>query len=124
CSAIYALAEATTPCFLIHGEGRYPGSSSSRDFAAVLEANYKPFWYKAYPGETYYVASPANVRQMLLDMRAFFDFDLKGIPHAMPDTVTRPLTHMSGIVAQTGRPPSTRRNGGDGLTQPPPDVAS
>jgi dipeptidyl aminopeptidase/acylaminoacyl peptidase len=124
CSAIYSLREATTPCFLIHGEGRYPGSSSSRDFAAVLEANYKPFWYKAYPGETYYVASPANVRQMLLDMRTFFDFYLKGIPHNMPDSVTRPLTHMSGIVAQTGRSPSTRRNGGDGLIQPPPDVAN
>ncbi len=124
CSPIYALRDATTPCFLIHGEGRYPGSSSSRDFAAVLEANYKPFWYKAYPGETYYVASPANVRQMLLDMRAFFDFYLKGIPHTMPDTVTRPLTHISGIVAQTGRPPSTRRIAGDGLGQPPPDVAN
>jgi hypothetical protein len=108
---------------LIHGEGRYPGSSSSRDFAAVLEANYKPFWYKVYPGETYYVASPANVRQMLLDMRAFFDFYLKGIPHNMPDTVTRPLTHMSGIVAQTGRPSSTRQRGEGGFMQPPRDVA-
>ncbi len=87
-SSIYALADATTPCFLIHGEGRYPGSSSSRDFAAVLEANYKPFWYKAFPGETYYVASIANVRQMLSDMRAFFDFYLKGIPHQMPESVT------------------------------------
>ncbi len=108
CSSIYSLAEATTPCFLIHGEGRYPGSSSSRDFAAVLEANYKPFWYKVYPGETYYVASPANVRQMLIDMRAFFDFYLKGIAHNMPDTVTRPWTHLSGVVAQNGRPPASR----------------
>jgi dipeptidyl aminopeptidase/acylaminoacyl peptidase len=118
CSAIYALAGATTPCFLIHGEGRYPGSSASRDFAAVLEANYKPFWYKAYPGETYYVASPANVRQMLLDMRAFFDFYLQGIPHQMPDNVSRPLTHLSGVLAPGGRPPSTRWQAGDGSTLP------
>jgi dipeptidyl aminopeptidase/acylaminoacyl peptidase len=123
CSSLYALKEATTPCFLIHGEGRYPGSSSSRDFAAVLEANYKPFWYKVYPGETYYVASPANVRQMLGDMRAFFDFYLKGIPHNMPDTVTRPLTHMSGIVAPSGRPPSPRQAAGHASVQPPRDVA-
>ena len=50
--------DATTPCFLIQGEGRYPGSTSSIDFALALEAHYKPFWYKAYPGETYYVATP------------------------------------------------------------------
>ena len=123
CSPIYSLAEATTPCFLIHGEGRYPGSSSSRDFAAVLEANYKPFWYKSYPGETYYVASPANVRQMLVDMRVFFDFYLKGIPHRLPDSALRPLTHISGVVTQSGRPPSTRPQGSDGLAQPPRDIA-
>jgi hypothetical protein len=123
CSAIYFLREATTPCFLIHGEGYYPGSSASRDFATVLEANYKPFWYKVYPGETYYVASPANVRQMLIDMRAFFDFYLKGIAHAMPDTVTRPLTHLSGVVAPTGRAPITRQRGEGGAGQPPRDVA-
>jgi dipeptidyl aminopeptidase/acylaminoacyl peptidase len=122
-SSIYALAAATTPCFLIHGEGRYPGSSSSRDVAAVLEANYKPFWYKVFPGETYYVASTANVRQMLADMRAFFDFYLKGIPHQMPDTVTRPLTHMSGVVTQSSRPPSTRQGRYDGVVAPPRDVA-
>ena len=29
-SSIYHLANATTPCFLIQGEGRYPGSSSRR----------------------------------------------------------------------------------------------
>lgn len=122
-SAIYSLARATTPCFLIHGEGRYPGSSASRDFAAVLEANYKPFWYKAYPGETYYVASAANVRQMLLDMRAFFDFYLKGIPHRLPETATRPMTHLSGVVAPDGRPPVARRRGEGGAMQPPRDVA-
>jgi dipeptidyl aminopeptidase/acylaminoacyl peptidase len=123
CSPIYSLAEATTPCFLIHGEGQYPGSSASRDFAEVLEANYKPFWYKAYPGETYYVASTANLRQMLIDMRAFFDFYLKGIPHNMPDTMIRPLTRMSGVVARTGRPAFTRQSGEDGSVPPPRDVA-
>ena len=123
CSAVYSLAGATTPCFVIHGEGRYPGSSASRDFAAVLEAHYKPFWYKAYPGETYYVASPANVRQMLLDMRAFFDFYLRGIPHHLPDGASRPLTHLSGVVAPSGRLPAARPRGEDGSMQPPRDVA-
>jgi dipeptidyl aminopeptidase/acylaminoacyl peptidase len=78
CSAIYRVADATTPCFVLHGEGRYPGSSASRDFALALEAHYKPFWYKSYPGETYYIASAANVKQQLRDMLAFFDFYLKG----------------------------------------------
>src|SRR6185312_11655169 len=123
CSPIYSLADATTPCFLIHGEGQYPGSSASRDFAAVLEANYKPFWYTVYPGETYYVASTANLRQMLIDMRAFFDFYLKGIPHHMPAGVTRPLMHLSGVVGQTGRPFSTRQRGEVGSMQLSRDVA-
>ena len=102
CSAIYRVAEATTPCFVLHGEGQYPGSSASRDFALALEAHYKPFWYKSYPGETYYVASTANVKRQLRDMLAFFDFYLKGKPHNLPDDGTRPLTHLSGVLGGGG----------------------
>ena len=40
--------------------------------ALALEREYKTFKYKTYPNETYYVASPANIRQMLQDMDAFF----------------------------------------------------
>ena len=98
CSAIYKVEQATTPCFVLHGEGNYPGSSEGRTFALALEANYKPFWYKTYPGETYYVASPANVRRMLLDMKAFFDLYLKGVPHNLPNDGSRPLTHLSGVL--------------------------
>lgn len=98
CSPIYAVSQATTPCFVLHGAGQYPGSAAGREYALALERNYKPFWYKTYPGETYYVAKPANVRRMLLDMQAFFDMHLKGVPHALPDDGTRPLTHLIGVI--------------------------
>ncbi len=123
CSPLYAVARATTPCFLLHGEGRYPGSTSSIDFALALEASYKPFWYKAYPGETYYVGSPADVRRMLQDMRAFFDLYLKGIPHNLPDDGTRPLTHLSGVVASVRGPAARATGPGQSAAQPPCDVA-
>ncbi len=71
CSPIFAVDRATTPCFVIHGSGRYPQSAAGKEFALALEREYKTFKYKTYPNETYYVASPANVRQMLLDMDEF-----------------------------------------------------
>jgi dipeptidyl aminopeptidase/acylaminoacyl peptidase len=71
CSPIYEVHRATTPCFVLHGVGRYPQSAAGREFALALEREYKTFKYKTYPDETYYVASPANVRQMLLDVDAF-----------------------------------------------------
>ena len=67
------MADVSTPLFLIHGVGRYPGSDQSEIFAQELENHYKPFRYKTYEGETYYVRGKANRRQMLLDMLAFFD---------------------------------------------------
>jgi dipeptidyl aminopeptidase/acylaminoacyl peptidase len=97
CSPIYWAHQAGTPCFLVQGEGLYPGSTASKDFALALEANYKPFWYKAYQGETYYVASTANVREMLHDMLAFFDFYLRGIAHDLPEE-SRPTTRLSGAI--------------------------
>lgn len=126
-SSIYHLANSTTPCFLIQGEGRYPGSSSSIDFALVLEAHYKPFWFKAYPGETYYVAGSANVKQQLRDMQDFLDLHLKGIPYRRPDDGTRPLTHLSGSAYASGV--GSRRTGpvsgaGGFRETPPPDVAN
>jgi fermentation-respiration switch protein FrsA (DUF1100 family) len=69
--------DITTPIFLVHGEGRYPGSPQSANFAKELEKNYKVFRYKTYPGETYYVAGRANTRQMLLDMAEFLNQHLK-----------------------------------------------
>ena len=51
CSPIYQLAEATTPVFLVHGEGRYPRSDASLKFARALEQEYKTFEYKIYPNE-------------------------------------------------------------------------
>jgi hypothetical protein len=126
-SPIYHLANATTPCFLIQGEGRYPGSSSSIDFALALEALYKPFWYKAYPGETYYVANPANVKQQLRDMQDFLDLYLKGIPIRRPDDGSRPLTHLSGTPVASGatwRGSAARSRPGGAHGTPPSDVAN
>ena len=122
-SPIFDLARATAPCFLVHGEGRYPGSTASRDFALALEWNYKPFWYKAYPGETYYVAGTENVRRMLLDMLAFLDFYLKGVPHTLPDDGKRPMTRMSGLIPEQTRTGSIRFSTSSSGT-PPRDMAN
>jgi dipeptidyl aminopeptidase/acylaminoacyl peptidase len=72
CSAIFKVHQATTPCFVLHGAGRYPQSDAGRQFALALEREYKTFKYKTYPNETYYVASPHNIRQMLKDIDDFF----------------------------------------------------
>lgn len=124
CSPIYDVANATTPCFVLHGEGRYPGSTAGLDFALALEMNYKPVWYKTYPGETYYVAGAANVKQQLQDMKAFFDLNLKGIPHSLPEGV-RPHTHLSGVVTAPRRISTQLRPAtGAPAGTPPPDVAN
>ena len=76
-SAINGVADVSTPVFLVHGVGRYPGSDQSEIFAQALENHYKLFRYETYEGETYYVSGKANRRQMLLDMLDFFDQFLK-----------------------------------------------
>lgn len=73
CSPIYSLAQATTPVFLVHGEGRYPRSDASLKFARALEQEYKTFEYKIYPNECYYVLSAANLGEMYPDILEFLD---------------------------------------------------
>ena len=77
CSPIYHLAGATTPVFLVHGEGRYPRSDASEKFARALEREYKTYEYKIYPNECYYVFSPANQAEMFPDIVDFMDRYLK-----------------------------------------------
>jgi dipeptidyl aminopeptidase/acylaminoacyl peptidase len=125
CSALYRVHQATTPCFVLHGEGQYPNSITSKVFAMALEAHYKTFWYKAYQGEHYYVRTTAGTKRMLQDMLAFFNMYLKGIPHNLPNDGQRPLTHMAGIVAV----PATVSARYPGVTvsdagSPPPDMAN
>ncbi|WP_419943184.1 prolyl oligopeptidase family serine peptidase [Candidatus Palauibacter sp.] len=72
-SSISHVADVSTPTLLVHGVGRYPGSDQSEIFARALENYYKPFQYKTYPNENYYVSGKANRRQMLLDMLDFFE---------------------------------------------------
>ena len=83
-SPIRAAADVRTPVFLLHGEGRYPGSPQSLDFAGALQEHYKVFRYKAYPGETYYVAGRDNRRELLRDVEAFLGFYLRGEPRTLP----------------------------------------
>ena len=71
-SAIFEVDKVSAPIFMVHGEGRYPGSDQSEIFARALENQYKPFEYTTYPNENYYVRGKANRRQMLLDMLDFF----------------------------------------------------
>ena len=87
CSPIFQVDQATTPCFVLHGEGRYPGSSAGKDFALALERAYKTFKYKTYPNETYYVAGRTNVRQMLLDIDEFLRLYLD-LPPVAPDAAS------------------------------------
>ena len=94
CSPIFDVAKATTPCFVIHGAGKYPQSAAGKEFALALERAYKTFTYKTYPGETYYVASTSNVRQMLLDMDAFFRLYLD-LPAGEPEPGAT-LVHATG----------------------------
>lgn len=76
-SAIHGVADVATPLFLVHGVGRYPGSDQSELFAQALTNHYKPFRYKTYEGENYYVLGKENRRQLALDMLEFFDQYLK-----------------------------------------------
>jgi dipeptidyl aminopeptidase/acylaminoacyl peptidase len=96
-SAIYSAGQVTTPVFVIHGEGATstwrPAQlpvPASIDFARALDAHYKVFRYKSYPGETYYVASPENIRVKLGDMLAFFDQYLKDGLRTAPSAVITP----------------------------------
>jgi dipeptidyl aminopeptidase/acylaminoacyl peptidase len=73
CSPIYKVADATTPVFLVHGEGEYPRSDASLQFARALEANYKAYEYKIYPNECYYVQSMQNLCEMYPDIVDFLD---------------------------------------------------
>ncbi|MBI4499578.1 MAG: S9 family peptidase [Gemmatimonadetes bacterium] len=72
-SPFYSIKSATAPTFLIWGEGRFPETQQMYVFAKEMERYYKTVKYKAYQGETFYIRTQANTRQMLLDMLDFFD---------------------------------------------------
>ena len=94
-SPYYFIKDIGTPAFLLHGEGRYPESPQMREFARVMEKEYKTFRYKAYQGETYYVRGRGNTIQMYQDMLNYFDFYLKGKQVPLPG-----VTHLEEL----GRP--------------------
>ena len=83
-SPYYHLADAQAPVFVLHGEGRYPGSPQMTEFFRELQRLYKPARYKAYAGENFYVRGFENRVEMLADMKAFFDFYLLGEDVALP----------------------------------------
>jgi hypothetical protein len=72
------MKDIQTPIMLVHGVGaQLPRSVASELFADRLEMNYKPFVYKTYPNENYYIRRRDNIQTMLGDMLAFFDQHLK-----------------------------------------------
>ena len=73
CSPIYGVNDATTPAFVLHGEGKEPGSDATKDLPEALKLHYKTVEYKAYPNECYYIRSADGVREMLQDVADFFD---------------------------------------------------
>lgn len=77
-SPIFYMKDIRTPIMLIHGAGaQLPRSVASQLFADRLEMNYKPFVYKTYPNENYYIRRRDNIQAMLGDMLAFFNQHLK-----------------------------------------------
>jgi len=77
-SPIFSIAGIRTPLMLLHGSGaQFPRSDASKIFADRLEMNYKPFVYKTYPNENYYVRRRENFIQMYADIVAYFDQHLK-----------------------------------------------
>jgi dipeptidyl aminopeptidase/acylaminoacyl peptidase len=102
-SPIYNVANVTTPTFLIHGDGAKspwrPAEASvpaSLDFAHALNAHYKIYRYKVYPGETYYVTGRANIIQKLPDMLAFWDQFLKDKETDAPSAIASSATSGRG----------------------------
>jgi dipeptidyl aminopeptidase/acylaminoacyl peptidase len=91
-SPYFFIKDVETPAFLLHGEGRYPESPQMREFARMMEKEYKTFRYKAYQGETYYVRGRANTIQMYQDMLNYFDFYLKGKNVPLPG-----VTHLEEL---------------------------
>jgi dipeptidyl aminopeptidase/acylaminoacyl peptidase len=83
------IADIRTPTFLVYGKGKFPGSLASEKFAEEMENTYKVFRIKGYTGENYYVRGRENVRQMWLDMAAFFGQFLKDRA-AAPGAMTAP----------------------------------
>lgn len=78
-SPIFNIKDIQTPIMLLHGVGaQLPRSEASRIFADRLEMNYKPFVYKTYPNENYYVRGRDNMMKMFADITAYFDQHLKG----------------------------------------------
>ena len=73
CSPFYRVKDATTPTFVLHGEGREGWPETSQDFAVEMKRHYKTTEYKVYPNDGFYVGTLPNVRQMLLDVADFFD---------------------------------------------------
>ena len=94
-SPFYHIADVRVPVFVLHGEGRYPGSPQMLEFFRELQRLYKPARYKAYPGENFYVSGFENTKEMLGDMQAFFDFYLKGRDAELPGVAY--LENLDGV---------------------------
>lgn len=70
-SSILRVRDAGTPLFMAHGVGRFPQSDASRRFAEAMQREYKPFEYRTYDGEHYYVYGRDNTRRLWADVDRF-----------------------------------------------------
>lgn len=78
-SPFFSISDIRNPIMLLHGAGaQLPRSAASQIFADRLEMNYKPFVYKTYPNENYYVRRRENLVTMYADIVRYFDQHLKG----------------------------------------------
>ncbi len=73
CFPFYDIPQVQTPMLLIQGEGKLPRSDASYQWCAEMRRFYKPVRHRVYPDEAYYVRSHANRKDMLEEMRRFFD---------------------------------------------------
>jgi dipeptidyl aminopeptidase/acylaminoacyl peptidase len=84
-SAIYSVAQVTTPAFVIQGADNLPNrwrpaersNPEALDYAHALGAHSKLYRYKAYPNNGYYINTFEATERKLEDMLAFFDQYLK-----------------------------------------------
>ncbi|MDE2715739.1 MAG: S9 family peptidase [Chloroflexota bacterium] len=80
CSPFYRVRDATTPTFVLHGEGTEDWPETSKDFVVEMKRHYKTTEYKVYPNDGFYVSSRPNIRQMLSDVADFLDRYLRSRP--------------------------------------------
>ena len=103
-SPFYRVKDATTPTFVLHGEGREDWPETSQDFAVEMKRQYKTCDYKVYPNDGFYVSTlhqrPADahgLRRLLRPLPAHLVPSPFGIVMPAPHTPTSKVPSPSGL---------------------------